>query len=92
MQVHWFINIRALWKRPDTVCPPLAEVIHDIRSGCDGAPGLITTDTRLVSRMVFCSDDIEGCLTKRNGDLASDVLMMKMLYGISFSSNHMIIF
>ncbi|ELN2578854.1 acyl carrier protein [Enterobacter kobei] len=42
--------------------PSLAEVIHLIRSRCDGAPGFITTETRLVSGLGFCSDDMEELL------------------------------
>lgn len=42
----------------------LAEVINVIRSGCDGAPGLITKETRIVSGMLFCSNDIEVLLHK----------------------------
>ncbi|NTZ39617.1 hypothetical protein EXW94_18310 [Enterobacter sp. JMULE2] len=42
--------------------PSLAEVIHLIRSRGDSAPGFITTETRLVSGLGFCSDDMEELL------------------------------
>ena len=42
--------------------PSLAEVIHLIRSRCDSAPGFITTETRVVSGLGFCSDDMEELL------------------------------
>ena len=38
--------------------PSLAEVIHLIRSRCDSAPVFITTETRLVSELGFCGEDI----------------------------------
>lgn len=38
--------------------PSLAEVIHLIRNCCDSAPGFITEETRLVSVLGFCGEDI----------------------------------
>ncbi|ELN2579095.1 hypothetical protein RY966_004913 [Enterobacter kobei] len=37
----------------------IAEVIHLIRSRCDGTPAFITTETRIFSGLGFCVQDIE---------------------------------
>ncbi|MCY1700976.1 hypothetical protein OVA10_23490 [Lelliottia sp. SL45] len=39
--------------------PSLAEVIHLIRSCSDSCPAFITAETRLVSELGFCGEDIE---------------------------------
>ncbi|ELN2578891.1 hypothetical protein RY966_004684 [Enterobacter kobei] len=37
----------------------IAEVIHLIRSRCEGTPAFITTETRIFSGLEFCVQDIE---------------------------------
>lgn len=56
--------------------PSLAEVIHLIRSCCDSCPAFITAETRLVSELGFCGEDIEEL-----------VLEAEWRFGVKFPSD-----